>query len=212
VLRLDLEATEHLHELAHPRPGRRRTAGESDRISPPVLRLVEALDVPAFVLNRRMDVLVRNRLSASLCGWLEHSDNVMRMTFLNPLAAEFFPDWERDASGFVAHMRAMLGAGRDEPFLLELVEELSRGSDDFCRMWARHDVRSMTNEIRRMRHHDVGDLTLLCETLGVGNALGQVLVTFQPEPGSTSERALTRLAASLPPGQDSPANRVRRAG
>jgi hypothetical protein len=85
--------------------------------------------------------------------------------FLNPVAREFYVDWEQEASHFVAHLRAVAGTGRDDPFVLELVEELSRKSEDFRRMWARHDVQTRTQTFVRYRHRRVGEMTLYLETL-----------------------------------------------
>jgi transcriptional regulator with XRE-family HTH domain len=62
VFRLDNEATEHLHLLAHPRARRFGVNGEDDRPNPQVLRLMDRWDdVPACVVNRRTDVLARIR-------------------------------------------------------------------------------------------------------------------------------------------------------
>ncbi|GAA4580387.1 hypothetical protein GCM10023194_08600 [Planotetraspora phitsanulokensis] len=83
--------------------------------------------------------------------------------------------------------------------LLELVEELSHASDDFRQMWARHDVRAKTHDTIRFRHRRVGELTLSCDVFSVDNAPGQKLVVCQAEPGSDSERALSRLNAFAEP-------------
>jgi transcriptional regulator with XRE-family HTH domain len=195
ALQLDADAIDHLYRLARDRGSRRRTAGRVDQVNPHLLRLVERWEhTPAFVVNRRWDVLVRNPLSATVCGWMEHSDNMMRLIFLNPASQEFFPtDWEREAYAYAAHLRAMVGADDEDPFLLELVEELSRGSEIFRRLWARHDVHVRTHESIRLHHRDVGDLTLHFEGFAINSAPGHVLVIGQAEPGSPSEDALATL-------------------
>jgi hypothetical protein len=95
----------------------------------------------------------------------------------------------------VAHLRAAAGPAHD-PALLDLVEELSRGSEDFRRMRARHDVRAKTTAAIRVYHHDVGEMALLCQALSVDGAPGQKIIVFQAEPGSPSEHALARLGAA----------------
>jgi transcriptional regulator with XRE-family HTH domain len=191
VLRLDPEAAAHLHELAHPRP---RKFELSDRVDPNVRRLMEGWDnVPAYVVNHRLDVLARNRLATALYEGLEHSDNLLRLALLNPAAHEFYLDWEQDTHSKVAHLRAAAGAGHDDPLLLELVEELSLGSEDFRRMWARHDVRGRTRAPVRFHHPHVGDVITTMEVLSIDSVPGQKLIVFQPEPGSPSEDALALL-------------------
>jgi transcriptional regulator with XRE-family HTH domain len=197
ALHLDPEATEHLYELGRPRACKRTPAGLVDRVSPHVLRLVENWDhAPAFVVNRWLDVLAQNRLGAALHDGLEHNDNLIRMTFLDPAAREFYLDWEQEAWSKVAHLRAAAGPDHDDLSLLKLVEELSLGSGDFRRLWARHDVQAKTHTAIRHHHRDVGDLTLWHETLRIDSAPCLRVFVGQAEPGSPSEEALAKLACS----------------
>jgi transcriptional regulator with XRE-family HTH domain len=199
ALHLGAEAAGHLYELAHPCPYTRGSAAEADQVDASVAGLVQRLRVPAFVVNRRLDVLVRNSLSAGLCGWMEHSENLLRMAVLNPAAREFFRDWESDAATMVALTRGLAGTAPGSS-LPDLVEELSAMSADFRRFWARHDVKAPAiNETKRLHHRDLGDLTFWAESFGVGGGLGQHLVVLQTSPGSRAERALPLLDAGKPP-------------
>ncbi|GII57345.1 transcriptional regulator [Planotetraspora thailandica] len=192
ALRLEPEATEHLHRLAH---AQARKRGPVDQVDPNLLRLVQGWDhTPAFIVNRRCDVLARNSLSEAVCGWLEHSDNLLRMIFLNPASQELLQThWEQEASSHVAHLHAMAGADYDDPFLVELVEELSLVSGHFRRMWARHDVRARSRETVRVHHPDVGELTLRFEGFSANSTPGQSLVIGHTDPGSPSADALAQL-------------------
>lgn len=93
----------------------------------------------------------------------------------------------------MAHLRALTGADHDDPFLMELVEELSLHSEDFRRMWARHEVRTKTPGYIRVRHSEVGELDLWPEAYSINSAPGQLLVVQRAEPGSPSEHALAVL-------------------
>ena len=197
VLQLDLEATRHLYELAHRRAGQsgKVIGSRGEPVGPQVLRFIERQnDVAAFVVNRHWDVLAQNPLNAAIHEGLEHNDNLLRMTFLNPASREFYLDWEKEASFKLAHLRAAVGANHDDPSLYKLVEELSLGSDDFRRLWARHEVRDRTHGSIRLHHHDVGDMAFVFEVYAVCSAPGQLLIVVQAEPGSPSEHALARLA------------------
>lgn len=202
ALRLDVEATEHLYRLARPQVCEARRTGPADQVTPDVLRLLRRWAVPVFVVNRRLDVLAGNRLGVALFEGLEHNDNLLRLTFLNPSAREFYVDWEREACAKVAHLRAMAGSRSGDPLLFELVEELSRGSADFGRLWGRHDVRAKTSNTVRLRHPAVGDLTLLHETFRIDSLPDLRVFVSQAQPGSPSERALALLAGSQPPPAD----------
>jgi hypothetical protein len=198
VFHLDAEATEHLYQLAHPRALRWGVDGGNDEVNPQVLRLMDRWDHgPALVVNRRTDVLARNSMSAALAERLEHTDNFLRMLFLSPAAREHWPDWEREGASMVAHLRAAVGADHEDPSL-ELVEELSEESEDFRRMWARHDVRSRRHDVVRYRHPLVGDLILWHVSFSIDCVPGQRLFAAQAEPGSPSEEALGKLSAMRP--------------
>ncbi|MFC4536885.1 helix-turn-helix transcriptional regulator [Sphaerisporangium dianthi] len=194
VLQLDAEATEHLHELARPREHRRAAAGNLDRVDPNVVRLMEGWErVAAYVVNTRLDVLAMNAVAAALYDGLDHNDNLLRLALLNPRAREFYLDWEMDTRYKVAHLRAASSLDQDDPFLAELVEELMQASDEFRRLWVRHDVRSRIRAPVRFHHAVVGDVTTTMEVMSIDSALGQKLVAFQAEQGSASERALALL-------------------
>jgi transcriptional regulator with XRE-family HTH domain len=204
ALGLDPEAATHLYELARPRPPRRRTAGQMEQVSPDLLRLMNSWRyTPAMVCGPRMDVLAVNPVSSVLYSGLEYTDNLLRMVFLNPSACEFYRDWEQVARSRVTHLRAAVGPDLDDPYLTELIGELSFESADFRRIWAGpDDLCGPTRQAKHLYRHDVGDLTLTCEVFNVASALGQQLITLHAEPGSPSEHTLALLgglAALTPP-------------
>jgi len=199
VLRLNADATEHLYQLVNPRPSKRRER-QSAHVDRNVLRLIGSLDrIPALVTNDRLDVLALNAVARALYEGLAHTDNLLRLTFLNPESRKLYPDWEQEAFSKVAHLRAVAGPGLD-PSLLRLVEELSRASEDFRRIWARHDVGARSQEFRRIVHREVGELILWHVTFSIDGSPGQRIFIAQAEPGSSSERALTRLSMTHPVG------------
>ncbi|GAA4585564.1 helix-turn-helix transcriptional regulator [Planotetraspora phitsanulokensis] len=193
VFRLDAAATAHLHELARPRAWTPKSTHRP--VAPDVVQLIEHLThAPAFVVNHRLDVLVRNRLSASLWEGYEHIDNLLRFTFLNPRSREFFLKWEEEAAFKVAHLRAMTMVVQD-PSVRDLIEELSDNSEDFRRLWARHDAGVTSHEPKRLCHRKVGDLDLWRQKFRIENAPGYLLFVAQAKLGSPSERALADMAA-----------------
>jgi transcriptional regulator with XRE-family HTH domain len=194
ALWFDLDATEHLYELARRQPRKRRTDDRVNEVSPTVLRFVEGCDhVPALVVNGRFDVLARNPLADALYEGLEPGDNLIRLAFLAPEAREFYLDWEQHSLVKVAHLRAAAGADLGDPALVELIEELGSASEDFRRMWDRHEVRAATSARLRLRHRDVGDLCLSYEMFTVESSRPQQIIVYGVEPGSPSATALAQL-------------------
>jgi transcriptional regulator with XRE-family HTH domain len=196
ALELDDDAAAHLHELASPRVRRRRRAPRRERVSAHLVQMMATWHrTPAVILDRYLRVLAANDLGRALFAGHTHSDDLVRLVFLDPDAPAFYPEWERAAANTVAGLRAAVGLDRDDPVLIELVDELSAKSEPFRRLWARHDVRQKTHEVKRLDHPVVGDLTLSYEALTVNSAPGQQLVVYQAEPGSPSEDALGLLGS-----------------
>jgi hypothetical protein len=208
ALELDDDAAAHLHELARPRVQRRRQAPSREGVSRHLVQMMEGWHrTPAVILGRYLTVLAANDLGRALFAGHTHSDDLVRLVFLDPDAREFYPEWERAAANTVAGLRAAAGIDRDDPDLIELVGELSAKSEPFRRLWARHDIRQKTHEVKRFGHPVVGDLTLRYESFTVNSAPGQHLVVYQAEPGSPSEDALGLLGSLAATGRDMPSRR-----
>jgi hypothetical protein len=125
----------------------------------------------------------------------EQPPNGARFTFLDPAAAEFYPDWERVANDLVAHLRSEAGRNPYDRGLSDLVGELSTRSQDFGTWWAAHNVRFHQTGVKRIHHPVVGDLELTYETMELSADAGLVISVFDAEPGSRSEEALSLLAS-----------------
>ncbi|OZM80873.1 helix-turn-helix domain-containing protein [Pseudonocardia sp. MH-G8] len=205
ALELDDDAATHLHELARPRVRRRRQARRRERVSTHLAQMMAGWHrTPALILDRHLTVLAANDLGRALLAGHTHSDDLVRLIFLDPDARSFYPEWERAAANTVAGLRAAVGLDRDDPALIELVGELSVKSEPFRRLWARHDVRQKSHEVKRFHHPVVGELTLTYEALTVNSAPGQQLVVYHAEPGSPSEQALALLGSLAATDQDAP--------
>lgn len=195
VFALDEEGTAHLRELARPVVRRKRAPRRPERVSPGLLRLLSRWpNTPAMVVGRYLDVLAANPMARAINACSTPGTNQVRMVFLDPEARNLYTDWPTIAADTVASLRATAGADLDDPRLTELVGELSLKSEDFRRLWARHDVRAKTSGIKRFINPLVGQLTLSYETFSVNDAPGQLLITYHTEPGSADDQALTLLS------------------
>jgi transcriptional regulator with XRE-family HTH domain len=203
VLGLDATATAYLHGLAGTSAGaarstpgsRTRRSVRTERVPIGTLQLLEVVGLPAFVENRAFDVLAANPLATALAPGMRAGENRLRTMFLSRTDQDRFPDWEDQMGGMVAAFRSAIGTDVDDPAITTLVGELSLGSEDFRRLWARHDVRPLAGGAVRMWHPEVGELELRREKLGIGGTDGQLLVLHHAEPGSPSARALALLGS-----------------
>ncbi|MER7404765.1 helix-turn-helix transcriptional regulator [Streptomyces sp. NPDC000070] len=200
VLRLSEEERDHLIRLAQPeRQSTAQDAAPPQQLRPTVQHLLDTLGVPAYVVSRRLDILGWNRLATAVFGdWAQlppEERNVARLIFLSPEASDRFAHPDRMALKVAGVLRINAGKSPQDSHLSSLIQELSQKSEDFRRLWARHEVSCGTSgESVRMRHPLVGEFDLVHEPMALPGGAPMRLVTYHAEPGSRSEEALRTLA------------------
>ena len=199
VLSLDRAATDYLVGLAVPRPRNRRRRPRRETVPTGIRQLLDVLGLPASVQGRYFDVLAANDLAHALSPNLQAGQNRLRAMFFDPAEKALFPDWDDATARMVADFRESVGSDADDPRVVQLVGELSLSSERFRKLWARRDVRTPDGMTTRIRHPQVGDLTLSREWLAIGGAEGQMLVVYHAEPVTSSAEKMTLLASLASP-------------
>jgi len=195
ALRLDDDATEHLFALSRAASlGARPRDHGGERVRPEVQALLDGRSTPAFIHGRHLDVLASNAAARALTRVAEPGTNMLRSMFLVKEEYERYEDLEFTLARTVAYFRAQVGRELDDPYLEDLVEELSLKSDDFRRLWAKHDVLSSVSGSDLYLHPAVGWMRLSFQTFAVGGTDGQTLFATTAAPGSRDAQALARIA------------------
>jgi transcriptional regulator with XRE-family HTH domain len=201
ALLLDDAERAHLFDLARAAspvstPRRRRT---QKGLRPAVQRILESMTAPAAVHNARLDYIAANDLGRALHAPVFESRelpvNGARFTFLDPAAADFYPEWERVAKDIVGHLRSEAGRNPYDRDLSDLVGELSTRSELFRTHWAAHNVRFHISGVKRIHHPVVGELELSYEAMELPADAGLTMVVYSAEPGSSSQQRLDLLAS-----------------
>ena len=193
VLRLDATATAYLHELAAPRPRTRRSRRRA--VPPETAQLLEVIGLPAIVVDEYFDVLAANALATALAPSLRVGENRLRSLFLDPADQLLHPDWARCAPQLVATFRNRLGAGVDDPRVVQLVGELSLASEEFRRAWARHDVKPPRGKAVRIDHPQVGEMRLWTSKLETDGPDRVMVIVYHAEPGTADAERLALLTS-----------------
>jgi transcriptional regulator with XRE-family HTH domain len=200
ALQLDADATAHLHFLAQPAPSRRHPE-EPERAPLSIEQLIGSWPLtPAFVHDRHLNVLAANALNLALCPVFRPGVNLLRALFVDSELRNLYDDWEDVAFSAVARVRVLVGRDVDDPDLVELVSELSVCSDEFRRLWGRHDIQVRAAHRQVFNHPVVGRIELQPERLAIAGTNAQMLIVRHAEPGSPSERALQRLGRLVAEG------------
>ncbi|MGL5865389.1 MAG: helix-turn-helix transcriptional regulator [Dermatophilaceae bacterium] len=203
ALRLDEDEWTHLFDLARPTPSKRKQAQRHERASVKSVQLLNAMgDIPALLLGRRNDILAWNHaghllmashLSFDEPALLDQRPNLLRLLFLDPHTRELHRSWRDEAALAVDSLRYVAAQFPDDRGLAQVIGELSLGSQDFARLWARRTVRLCSSGTKALHHPEVGDLDLDYEVLHLAGGEGQRIVTHTAPPGSSSAAALRLL-------------------
>ena len=191
ALRLDIKATEYLHQLARPTSSRRDQAGV-EVAADGSGELIEQFAMPAIVASRSLDVLAANAVARALSPGFAPGQNFLRWRLLEPAARDLYVDWGEATDVAVSGLREAAVSNPDDPRLLSMIEELSATSERFRELWARADVGYRAGVIH-MRHPTVGDLYLHPNRFNIPQSGGQHLLIYRAEPGSKSAAALDAL-------------------
>jgi transcriptional regulator with XRE-family HTH domain len=207
ALQLDDAERAHLYNLikASTPAARASRRPSTSRVRPAVQRLLDRMpDVPAFIQNGRLDMLAANTLARALyCDLydgLAADDrtgipNHGRYIFLDPRAADMYPNWNKAAGDTVTQLRAEAGRRPDDNELNTLIGQLSSRSPQFAALWATHNVRWHTTGSKQFHHRVAGDLTLDYEAMELAAEPGHTLITFTAPADSPAEQALAFLAS-----------------
>ncbi|WP_092501658.1 helix-turn-helix domain-containing protein [Agrococcus jejuensis] len=197
VLRLDDDA--YLLGLAAGEPRRSRPRVRREVVPESTQRLVAELPFPAFVEGRLLDVLAANPLATALSPRLAPGRNRLRDVFLDPAEQAMFQVMQGTAGALIAGFRQSIGTDVDDPACIALVGELSLASEDFRRLWARHDVGPRQGASLTLHHPEVGPLRLDREKLAIAGTPGLMLVIYHAQRGTDAAERLALLASAALP-------------
>ncbi len=201
-LHLTVAERDHLFRLAgHHAPER---TSRTDHVAPAILRILDRLqDTPAQVITELGETLVQTPAAAALLGDQTRFQGFERSTvyrwFTDPSSRDVYPPEDHDerAVTFVAELRSAYARAGKGSRAARLVDDLSRRSEQFAALWARHDVDEKHVRTKRLQHPELGVLTLDCETL-LDTDTGQRLLVFTATPGSPDADKLALLTVLGP--------------
>lgn len=153
ALRLSKAEHAHLRTLARD-PDRRAFAIET--VPDSIRRMLDALDLPAYVTGRRWDVLAWNATAEEIFSFgriAEGDRNVLLGMLTNQKTRKLFgASWADEAKRMVAQFRSTYDIWAGDPAFVSLLERLRQGSPEFSAWWGAHDVRGPASG-RKLLHH-----------------------------------------------------------
>lgn len=190
-----------------------RTAAGPQRVRPGLHLMLETLrHVPAYILDRRTDVLAANRLARAVLtdfGALPApARNRARFHLLDLSARQTVGDWERVAAETVGILRLEAGHRPHDRQLADLVAELMLRSAEFTTWWNDHRVLRCTHGAKLHHHPVVGELYFAFEPFQVPGDAERTPYVSNVDPGSPTERSLRLLESWNTPAPDGDSRRA----
>jgi transcriptional regulator with XRE-family HTH domain len=201
ALQLNDDAIEYMRNLTRPTPyPRRRGPASAENADPGLQILIDNWHLsPAYVMSHHMTIVVANPIARALLPYFAPGFNQLRFVFLEPQAHRWIRNWEEATDILVSWLRFNVADGcPSDPELQSLISELSVGSQQFRRLWARQNVKRKTSGPALFDHPQVGPLELRYRAFRVPET-SQGLVTYYAEPGTPSEDRLRLLSGIAQP-------------
>jgi transcriptional regulator with XRE-family HTH domain len=191
TLRFDAHERTHLFTLAGVPVA--APVDECATLFPTARTILDSLEPnPAVLMNARWDVLAYNRVYASFFSDLDaipiEDRNCIWLAFTDPEWRQVIVDWNEVAGRMVGEYRAAMAEHLDDPSWHALLARLCEASPEFAARWDRHDVRRMESSRKRVRHPELGVLTLDYTNLWLDPSLGTRVVAFTPGDERTAMR------------------------
>jgi hypothetical protein len=139
---------------------------------------------PAIVKTPTWDIVAWNAAAVAVLGDYgalpPDGRNLLRILFEDPRKRVTLPDWEDNVRWAVAVFRidvARCGPGSEAA---ALAAELQARNEAFRRIWADSDVRHPGSGVKRLLHHEAGELSLQYTSFAVNEAEGLAMLVFTP--------------------------------
>lgn len=197
-LHLTLDERDHLFRLAGHTPPPRGAA--SEHISPGLLRIFDRLqDTPAEIVTELGETLRQTPPSVALTGDTASLTGLDRSIgfrwFSDPGSRALYAPEDHDDLGrlFASGLRGLVALRGPQSRPARCVEVLLRSSDEFRRLWDRHEVGLQPAEVKRFLHPEVGLIEVNCQRL-LDPDQSHALLVYTAAPGTESHDKLRLLS------------------
>ncbi|EEA04426.1 helix-turn-helix domain protein [Burkholderia sp. H160] len=204
ALRLDAVERRHLFVLSD-RPSPEVRSTNREKLEEPVQRMLASLSgQPAYVTDRRWDILGWNRAATLVFGDYGQlpvdERNLMFMVFANARHRRLLVDWEELARVCLAMFRNDSARYVGDPDFEWLISTLRHRSDEFNAWWPRHEVLNPLSNIKRIRHPRKGLMVFEYTSFALLDGSDRKLTVYTPLDECKTVDKLDALIASARAG------------
>lgn len=196
ALRLSPDAAAYMCNVSSDNGSRDHVPRLDRPLHPALQDLLDGWPVsPAHIHDVTATVVLANDLAAALSPTFAQGANPLRSLFLDPATRDLYRNWDGLTAWAVRWLRSFVG-DNPVPGLHALIDELNARSERFRNLWEAYDVKGHASGLLLLNHPVVGPLDLHFQHLTLRGS-DNIMVVYWADPGSPSDSALRRLAASL---------------
>ncbi|MFM9281818.1 helix-turn-helix transcriptional regulator [Paenibacillus jiagnxiensis] len=183
TLRLSSDERNHLLVLANPSSLPEPKADDS--VPSSLQKILDRMGTyPAYIIDKRWNVLAWNQISGTLCKDFSRDPELGRNMLWRVFAVEEsksrIVNWENVASAMVAHFRSRFALYMNDSWYQELVDKLCDRSEEFRTLWERHDVSGTLEGEQIIRLPEAGLLTFRYHTFTISESSDFAMRVFTP--------------------------------
>ncbi len=169
-------------------------------VTPRLQRLLDAFTVsPAIIRTLTWDVVAWNKAATVVLGDYSQLEpeqrNILRLMFASNRVRDMQFDFESVARFVVAAFRADVARAGAEEHVKTLIDELTRSSPHFARLWRENDVTVHGEGVKRLRHPQLGELRLEYSAFGVEGRPDLSMIVYNPAGEETAEKVRKLIKA-----------------
>lgn len=192
ALQLDRHERAHLHRLAGLNAP--STDAASVEIDPQLQWVLDGwLPRPAYILDRYWGFTATNAAAREVFGFSARDHNCLVSFFTSARYRAMYTDGENIASSIVAQFRAESARHPDDVEYERLASDLSMASEEFAKLWARHDVTETSQGAKTVIHPRAGKLIFEYVSLPLPDHPGYRVILHHPAPGTGTSGKLEQL-------------------
>lgn len=182
VLQLTEAEAEYVYALAG--PGREISVTAPAHAPAHLMRLIEAMSFPAFIVATDWAIVGWNEgyegLYGSIATMPAQERNLLSLVYTDQRLRKMLPDWERDSRSFLSEFRAESGVRLSSDRHRAVVDRLLEQSADFRQQWAEQSVDRFKSRRRTFLLPGVGERVFEHHRLVPSDAADLHVVMYVP--------------------------------
>jgi len=198
TLQLDNDEKNYLFTLAASWLAKEENLSKEQGISSSLQMMLDDLQIcPAYIVGNHWEVIAWNRMACAVFGDFSKMNqlgrNLIWRMFTDQTYRNLFIDWESMAKRLLAQFRTYYAKNIDDPWYMEIIENLKATSLEFKHWWEEHEVIGIPEGKKGVLHPRAGLLSLEYNTFLLAEHQDILLNVYTPDQKTDTKEKLIKL-------------------